>query len=278
MRANADLKLTVIMTVYNQEKYLARALDYLLEQNNQQFKLLVIDDGSTDSTAEIAASYQDRFQAFDLVSKANEGVAAARNLGLDMVDTPYFIFHDGDDWVEPDYTDYFIKAFDRHPDDDMVTCGYYVDQAGKPSVPITKPVEGELTRIEAVLKALGSAHSPVKGYTWNKCYKTQLVRRLHLRFNEDLDLMEDQVFNIDYLMQTEGCYYSSVPLYHYWQRADSAVHTVSWDHFWSIVGANISIYKSIFSHLWQKMLSKRPQTQEYQGSYVRERIKDDHQS
>ena len=64
--------------------------------------------------------------------------------------------------------------------------------------------------------------------------------------------MEDQVFNIDYLMQTEGGYYSSVPLYHYWQRADSAVHTVSWDHFWSIVGANISIYKSIFSHLWQK--------------------------
>ena len=56
MRANVDLKLTVIMTVYNQEKYLARALDYLLEQKNQQFKLLVIDDGSTDSTAEIAAS------------------------------------------------------------------------------------------------------------------------------------------------------------------------------------------------------------------------------
>lgn len=55
MRANADLKLTVIMTVYNQEKYLARALDYLLEQKNQQFKLLIIDDGSTDSTAEIAA-------------------------------------------------------------------------------------------------------------------------------------------------------------------------------------------------------------------------------
>lgn len=120
MRANADLKLTVIMTVYNQEKYLARALDYLLEQKNQQFKLLIIDDGSTDSTAEIAASYQDRFQAFDLVSKANEGVAAARNLGLDMVDTPYFIFHDGDDWVEPDYTDYFIRLLTAIPDDDMV--------------------------------------------------------------------------------------------------------------------------------------------------------------
>ena len=71
----------------------------MLEQKNQQFKLLVIDDGSTDSTAEIAASYQDRFQSFDLVSKANEGVAAARNLGLDMVDTPYCIFHDGDDWL-----------------------------------------------------------------------------------------------------------------------------------------------------------------------------------
>lgn len=61
-----------------------------------------------------------------------------------------------------------------------------------------------MTRLEAVLKVLGSAHSPVKGYTWNKCYKTQLVRCLHLRFNEDLDLMEDQVFNVDYLMQTEA--------------------------------------------------------------------------
>ncbi|WP_201330163.1 glycosyltransferase family 2 protein, partial [Lactobacillus nasalidis] len=244
------------MTVYNQEKYLARALDYLLEQQNQQFKLLIIDDGSSDSTVEIAESYRDRFGSFDLVSKDNEGVAAARNLGLDLVDTPYFIFHDGDDWVDPGYTDYFIKAFDRHPDDDMVTCGYYVDQAGKPSVPISKPGEGELTRFQAVLKVLGTAHSPVKGYTWNKCYKTQLVRRLHLRFDEELDLMEDQVFNINYLMQTEGCYYSALPLYHYWQRADSAVHTVSWDHFCSIVAANVSIYGSIFKHLRRRLTSR----------------------
>lgn len=282
MSEKSEPKLTVIMTVYNQEKYLARALDHLLLQKNRAFKLVIIDDGSSDQTREIAASYEQDFADFRLIAKKNEGVAAARNLGLDLVDTPYFIFHDGDDWVDENYTDFFIKGFENHPDDDLIACGYYVDQSQKPSVPIAKPAKGELSRLQATLKVLGTKHSPLKGYTWNKCYKTQLVRRLKVRFNNDLDLMEDQVFNIDYLMKTQGCYYDSVPLYHYWQRADSAVHTLSWDHFCSIVAANVLMYTSIFKHLWQKASAKKADyaSRKYEGeeAYVGERIKNDHQS
>ena len=121
-------QLTVIMPVYNVEKYIGRALEALLNQKNRNFKLLIVNDGSKDKTRQIAESYSDKFLYFKLINKANEGVAAARNVALAHVDTPYFTFHDGDDWVDPDYTDFFINSFKRYPHVSLISCGYWIDK------------------------------------------------------------------------------------------------------------------------------------------------------
>lgn len=221
--------LTVIMPVYNMEKYLGRALDALANQEDKDFKLLIINDGSKDKTKEIAESYRDKFLYFKLINKKNGGLSDARNVGMSHVDTPYFTFHDGDDWVDPGYTAFFVKAFADHPEVDMVSCGFWIDsQRRHDSHPVdSKDESGLLTKLEAYQKMTNIFGSPVKGYTWNKGYKTEIVRQHQMTFVKDLAFMEDQIFNVKYVSLTKGFYFTSTPLYHYWQRSDSMVHDLN---------------------------------------------------
>lgn len=253
-------ELTVIMPVYNMEKYLSRALDNLVRQTDPNFKLLIVNDGSKDNTKEIAESYRDKFRYFKIINKENGGLSDARNVGMANVDTPYFTFHDGDDWVDPDYTAFFVQAFHEHPEAAMVCCGFWIDYENKKdSVPATKKkISQMLTKRETyrqLVNFLGSLFfnkafvSSVKGYTWNKGYKTSVVRKYHLQFVKKLAFMEDQIFNAKYIALTDGFYCNSVSLYHYWQRDDSMVHNFNLKMVPDNFKANYIVWKIIATSL-----------------------------
>ncbi|MDF7672838.1 glycosyltransferase family A protein [Lactobacillus sp. ESL0701] len=261
-------ELTIIMPVYNVAKYLARALDHLAGQNDKNFKLLIVNDGSTDNTREIAESYQDRFRYFKIINKPNGGLSDARNVGLKNVDTPYVTFHDGDDWVDPDYTAFFVQAFHAHPDAAMVSCGFWLDYENKAgSIPVTKKVvhgmKPKFRTYQLVSNPLGSLFNnrilatSVKGYTWNKGYKIAVIRQHHLQFVEDLAFMEDQIFNVQYLSLTEGFYCDSRPLYHYWQRKDSMVHNFNLKMIPDDFKANYLVAKIVARSLWREHQQKQ---------------------
>lgn len=260
-------ELTVIMPVYNVEKYLSRALDHLADQTDPNFKLLIVNDGSKDKTKEIAEKYRNRFRYFRIINKPNGGLSDARNVGMANVETPYFTFHDGDDWVDPGYTSYFVRAFHAHPNAAMVSCGFWIDyEHSKHSIPATKKViHAMLSKKKTyrlIVNFLGSLFmnkifiSPVKGYTWNKGYKTSVVRKYHLQFVKKLAFMEDQIFNVKYLSLTSGFYCNSVPLYHYWQREDSMVHHFNLKMVPDNFKANYIVWKIIFRSLWNEHKQK----------------------
>lgn len=256
-------ELTVIMPVYNVEKYLARALDHLAKQDDPNFKLLIVNDGSTDSTRKIAEQYRDQFRYFNIVNKPNGGLSDARNVGIENVDTPYFTFHDGDDWVDSGYTAFFVRAFHDHPDAAMVSCGFWLDYENKEgSIPATKKnvhgMKNKLRTYQLVGNPLGSLMdnhflaTPVKGYTWNKGYKLSVVKHNHLHFMSDLAFMEDQIFTVQYLALTDGFYCDSTPLYHYWQRKDSMVHKFNLKMIPDNFKANYFIIRTMIRSLWQE--------------------------
>ncbi|WP_278956235.1 glycosyltransferase family 2 protein [Lactobacillus apis] len=256
-------ELTVIMPVYNVEKYLARALDHLAKQDDPNFKLLIVNDGSTDSTRKIAEQYRDQFRYFNIINKPNGGLSDARNVGIENVDTPYFTFHDGDDWVDSGYTAFFVRAFHDHPDAAMVSCGFWLDYENKEgSIPATKKnvhgMKNKLRTYQLVGNPLGSLMdnhflaTPVKGYTWNKGYKLSVVKHNHLHFMSDLAFMEDQIFTVQYLALTDGFYCDSTPLYHYWQRKDSMVHKFNLKMIPDNFKANYFIIKTMIRSLWQE--------------------------
>ena len=256
-------ELTVIMPVYNVEKYLARALDHLAKQDDPNFKLLIVNDGSTDSTRKIAEQYRDQFRYFNIINKPNGGLSDARNVGIENVDTPYFTFHDGDDWVDSGYTAFFVRAFHDHPDAAMVSCGFWLDYENKEgSIPATKKnvhgMKNKLRTYQLVGNPLGSLMdnhflaTPVKGYTWNKGYKLSVVKHNYLHFMSDLAFMEDQIFTVQYLALTDGFYCDSTPLYHYWQRKDSMVHKFNLKMIPDNFKANYFIIRTMIRSLWQE--------------------------
>lgn len=240
--------LTVIMPCYNMEKYLPLALEALLKQTDPNFKLLIVNDGSTDNTQAVAESYQDKFADLKIVNKQNGGLSSARNLGMTCVTTPFFTFHDGDDWVEPGYTAFFRQAFYDHPDADMVCCGYYIDTP-KHCRAVGHPQAGSLSRWQTYKKMTNIFNSPVKGYTWNKGYRKSVVQDLHLQFISHLAVMEDQIFNVDYIAGAGHFYYSSEPLYHYFQRSDSMVHKFNFKMVPDNVKANYEVWHRISTSL-----------------------------
>lgn len=261
-------ELTVIMPCYNMEKYLARALDHLAKQIDKNFKLLIVNDGSTDRTKEIAESYRKQFKYFRIINKPNGGLSDARNVGMNNVDTPYFTFHDGDDWVDPDYTAFFVRAFHAHPEAAMVCCGFWMDYENKnKTMPATKKkISSLLTKGQTyrqLINPMGSFFfnkllvSPVKGYTWNKGYKTSVVRKYNLLFVKKLAFMEDQIFNAKYISLTDGFYCESKPLYHYWQREDSMVHNFSLKMVPDNIKANYSIGKIIVKSMIKEHKAKK---------------------
>ncbi|CCI81428.1 glycosyltransferase family A protein [Lactobacillus hominis] len=252
--------LTVIMPVYNMEKYLGRALDALMNQEDKNFKLLIINDGSKDKTREIAESYRDKFLYFTLINKKNGGLSDARNVGMNHVDTPYFTFHDGDDWVDPGYTSFFVKAFAKYPKVAMVSCGFWIDsQRRNESHPVDpKKESGLLDKRQVYQKMTNIFTSPVKGYTWNKGYRTEVVRKHHMAFVKDLAFMEDQIFNVKYVSLTDGFYFDSVPLYHYWQRSDSMVHDLNPKKIPDNFRANYRVWHQIIKSLMAERAKQKP--------------------
>lgn len=244
--------LTIIMPVYNIAAYLGRAFEALLKQEETNFKLIVVDDGSTDASVEIAKSYQSRFPYFQLIQKKNGGPSDARNVGMQYLDTPYFTFLDGDDWVSEGYTTFFLRAFKEHPDVDLVSCGYWLSYPNKEEKEVGHFENGEITTAASYLKLTDIFGSSMKGYCWNKAYKTAVVKRHHLTFDRDISLLEDQIFNVNYVTVTNGVYYTQKPYYHYWQRPDSIIHQHNFKKVKDNFRGNYRVWQRIISSLLEK--------------------------
>lgn len=108
------LLLTVIVPAYNVEKYLEECLDSLINQTEIDHKAIIVNDGSTDRTGEIAKSYAEKYpHMFYYVEQENRGLGAARNIGMALADTPYITFLDSDDWWECHYIERIKREIER---------------------------------------------------------------------------------------------------------------------------------------------------------------------
>lgn len=124
---------SVVMPCYNGEAFLAAAVDSVLSQTFRDFELIVIDDGSTDRSADILAAYGERIR---VIRQGNRGVSTARNAGIEAARGDFIAFLDSDDWWEPDFLDQMVKAMDD-PRTAIAYCGWQNVGVGesKPYVP-----------------------------------------------------------------------------------------------------------------------------------------------
>lgn len=206
--------ISVIVPVYNAERYLHKCVDSILAQTFADFELLLVDDGSTDGSGSICDSYaasDRRVRAFHV---ENGGVSRARQYGLDHAQGEYVIHADSDDWVEPTMLNDLLAAA-RQEDADMVICDYLDEQDGHSSRNVQRP--SALTSEAVVLDLFtGKLH----GSCWNKLVRRSLFIQLEVRF-PDIMLCEDLYINIALLKHPIRIAYLPKAFYHYVHGANA---------------------------------------------------------
>lgn len=179
--------LSVIVPVYNVELYLAQCLDSLLSQTYSRLEIILVNDGSTDSSPEICLDYARKDDRLKVVHKPNGGLSSARNYGMQYATGEYVAFLDSDDWLEVDIYRLCMQAFLDDPKLDLCIFAY-ANEFLNESIVIDRDVLIGADR-DAVLIALENPVSGISPCVWNKVYRHSLIRGLTFpegRVYEDL--------------------------------------------------------------------------------------------
>lgn len=188
-------KISVIVPVYNVEKYLCQCIDSILAQTFTDFELLIVDDGSTDRSGRICDEYADRDARIRVFHTANRGVSAARNLGIDNANGEWLCFVDSDDEVKHDYLKVFYECVDERYAD-LYVCGF--DMLLKPKTSVCLPLAVyENERIQEFI--IEAKKNGLLGVPWNKLFSFGILKDNDLHFDIDLWSYEDELFVLQYL-------------------------------------------------------------------------------
>lgn len=228
MGKSQNVFFSIIMPVYNAEKYVSKAIESVLKQSFQDFELLLIDDCSKDHSAEICA----QFSASDprvvlLHTPQNSGAAAARNLGLAAAKGEYIGFVDSDDTIDPDL---FQSAYEvLHKESyDCLKFGCqeeYYNEKNELQYTKTCQLEGKTYQAghELYNQIIDMETIPLFGYLWNGFYKRELIERNHIRLDESLKVNEDFAFNIQFFQFVQKLVCIPVTGYHYAKRINGSL-------------------------------------------------------
>lgn len=204
--------ISVVVSVYNMERYIQQCLDSLLAQTYPDFELLLIDDGSTDISPKICDEYEKKDARIHAYHKENGSLSSARNYGMDRAKGDYIIFPDPDDWVEPTYLEGLLKIRERN-EADLSICGQYRFVDGRRRDYDAK-AQSVVLNTEEALKWLMHP-SKFCGFAWNKLYDLRVIHEAGLRFDEELGMVQDLHFAFRYFLKCQRIAYDPAPLYHY---------------------------------------------------------------
>ena len=188
-------KLSVIVPVYNVEKYLRQCIESVLKQDFDDFELILVNDGSTDASAEICDDYAIRDSRVKVVQQAHSGPSKARNLGLKMAQGDWISFVDADDIVDNDFFDDVSKLEIA----DIVYFGFkYVTDKYTQINKIEQ--EGKFIEegIDDVYASLLKSKEAFFGYTVDKFLKKSIIKEHNICFPENIVHKEDEVFAFRY--------------------------------------------------------------------------------
>lgn len=208
--------ISVIVPVYNAQRYVRACLNSLIGQTYQNLEILLINDGSTDESGEILEEYAKKDARIRCIHQSNGGVSAARNRGLDEATGEWISFIDSDDWLEPNTYETVMELADTHSVD-AVSFGYSVD------VPMQDPKPRRLSARH--YGKLGNAelmwsiyHGAV--FCWDTVYRRELIK--DVRYRTDIYRGEDTIYKIEALKNVKSLYSIDTPYYHYVQSEGSS--------------------------------------------------------
>lgn len=190
---------SVIVPVYNVEKYLSECIQSILDQSYPYFELLLIDDGSTDGSPAICDEFAQMDSRIRVIHKENQGASATRNRGIDEAKGDFIVFVDSDDLIQEKMLQKMVTAMTRYQTD-LTICGYerFKDnwKQRRRLSPYSLVILQSKLELASVYKTPDTNMFGVS--IWAKMYRADLLRQHNIRFCEDISYEEDCVFNLDY--------------------------------------------------------------------------------
>lgn len=208
-----EAQITVVVVIHNAETYVERCLNSLIDQDAQQFRVLLVDDGSSDRSREICrAAVERKRDFFRLLELPHGGVANARNCGLEQVETPYVLFLDSDDWLDGNTISSMMHLVEMHRPELAVFGFYYELTNGTQHLLHSHAQRSLLTRESITAQFVNLWNSGLMYSCCNKLFSVDMLRKhqimFHdLSFGEDLEFCKDVMRVCARLVLSDQCFY-----------------------------------------------------------------------
>ena len=223
---------SVLVAVYNVEDYLTRCLESVISQTYKELEIVLVDDGSTDSSGDICEDFAKKDSRVRVIHKENGGLSSARNAGLDAATGDYILMIDGDDALHPQMIEILYNLI-KSGDYDFSMCygvkindlSYY-EKLRKEQVVLDKDNVKELSS-DSCMRNLYVSRGDIHLYyavVWNKLYKKELIYNIHFKSLPSRDVLQDLEFNNKIYQRLSKAILTTSNLYYYIQRPSSFQH------------------------------------------------------
>lgn len=253
--------ISIIVPVYNTEKYLRRCIDSVLAQTFTDFELLLIDDGSTDFSPSICDEYARADKRIKTFHKPNGGVSSARNFGLDRANGEWVTFIDSDDYVTPSLLEDYALKFNTNAD--LYIQGYIDVNGGN----LQKMFKNEFLVFDDCFKDSESLRKRVLyAYVYNKLFRIDYIRQYNICFNSTITMVEDTIFVFQYITHIKSVCHIHAANYYYevnetsaTKRSHSALSWCAWYNtfvtlYLPYVHKDSEFVNRELKHIWYSML------------------------
>ena len=206
------MKVSMVVPVYNVEKYLDRCIKSILNQKYQDMEIILINDGSTDNSLAICEKYREQDSRIIIINKANQGLSAARNDGVEVASGEYIMFIDSDDYIDDSLVSEAVEIMQKE-DVDLVRFNFCKE--GK----VFRRTNKYLLPVNCVLDSLGEEvkknifETDNLSNCWVTLFKSSIVKGM--KFDTDVKFAEDLLFMAEYLKLAKKIYISDKCYYHY---------------------------------------------------------------
>lgn len=220
-----EVKVSLIVPIYNSEAFLRRCLDSLLEQTLKEIEIVCVNDGSTDKSEKILEEYASKHTKITVLKKENGGCGSARNMGIEYAKGEYIEFVDSDDILQIDAVEKMYNSAKKH-NSDLVVCGMerIDDETGKLITTDMMNVKKEVIKIDSNLDELLF----INPGPCNKLHRKSIFK--NARF-EKIPVVDDLMLTLQYIPYIKTISFVKESLYKYKVRKESGVNTVQYSTY-----------------------------------------------
>lgn len=225
------MNVSIIMPVYNKEKYLDKSIKSILDQTYENFELIIINDGSTDNSSYICHRFEQEDSRIKVIDIENNGVSNARNIGIKNANGQYIQFIDADDYITNNMLENLVNLA-RIYNPDVIVNG--IEKVNEKNEFIGKivPIFNGMTNIDKFMESFAKVQKQtgIYGYVHNKFIRKSIIDNNNLLFDKEIWLAEDLDFCLDLYSIISSIYFCKDIYYYYLQEAENSSTTSDKKH------------------------------------------------